>query len=171
MVLPKGVDADAPSCVIFRARKGRIRGSFASTFRQEEIAMSARTRLILSLCAVIFVTFTQRATAQASTSASGAVDAAAMTLAPIPTAVPASPGSQIGPTMQSASVALQHQSSALTETAAASALAAQRRNAGLGQAQAMMIVGGAAILVGAIVGDSPGQIIMIGGAVVGLVGL
>ena len=133
--------------------------------------MSARTRLILSLGAVMFVTFTQRATAQANNSASGTADAAAMTLAPISAAAPVSPASQIGPTMQSASVALQRPSVALTETAAASALAAQRRNAGLGQAQAMMIVGGAAILVGAIVGDSPGQIIMIGGAVVGLVGL
>jgi ABC-type uncharacterized transport system permease subunit len=74
--------------------------------------------------------------------------------------------------MQSASVALQHRSSALTATEVTPALAAQQRgHAGFGQAQAMMIVGGAAILVGAIVGDSPGQIIMIGGAVVGLVGL
>jgi hypothetical protein len=34
-----------------------------------------------------------------------------------------------------------------------------------------MIVGGAAILVGAVVGGDGGQIIMIGGAVIGLVGL
>lgn len=41
----------------------------------------------------------------------------------------------------------------------------------LGQAKAMMIVGVAALLAGAVIGDTPGTIIMIGGAVVGLVGL
>ena len=35
----------------------------------------------------------------------------------------------------------------------------------------MMIVGGAALIVGAVIGDTPGTIIMVGGAVVGLVGL
>ena len=49
-------------------------------------------------------------------------------------------------------------------------LAAQRR-AGLGQPMALMIVGGAALLAGAIIGDTPGTIIMIGGAVIGLIGL
>jgi len=34
-----------------------------------------------------------------------------------------------------------------------------------------MIVGGAAILVGAIVGDTAGNVFMVGGAVVGLYGL
>jgi hypothetical protein len=130
--------------------------------------MPARTRLILSLCAVIFVTFTQRAAAQASSYTNGA--ASIVVVSPtLPAAT--TPGPQAGPTPQSLSVGLQHQSSALNETEMAQLTAAQRRNAGLGQAQAMMIVGGAAILVGAIVGDSPGQIIMIGGAVVGLVGL
>ena len=42
---------------------------------------------------------------------------------------------------------------------------------GLGQARAMMIVGGAALLAGAIIGGDAGAIIMVGGAVVGLVGL
>ena len=55
------------------------------------------------------------------------------------------------------------------ETAASTLL--QRRRAGLGQPKAMMVVGGAAVLLGAIIGDTPGTIIMIGGAVIGLVGL
>jgi hypothetical protein len=50
-------------------------------------------------------------------------------------------------------------------------LTLQRQRAGLGQPMAMMIVGGAAFLAGAIVGDTPGTIMMIGGAVIGLVGL
>jgi hypothetical protein len=47
--------------------------------------------------------------------------------------------------------------------------AASRAN--LGQAQALMIVGAAALITGAIIGDDPGTIIMVGGAVVGLYGL
>jgi hypothetical protein len=43
--------------------------------------------------------------------------------------------------------------------------------ANLGQARAMMIVGVAALVAGAIIGDTPGTIIMVGGAVIGLVGL
>jgi hypothetical protein len=39
------------------------------------------------------------------------------------------------------------------------------------QAQAMMIVGVAALIAGAIIGDTPGTIIMVGGTVVGLIGL
>ena len=46
-----------------------------------------------------------------------------------------------------------------------------RSNAGLGQSRALMIVGGAALVTGAIVGGKPGTIIMVGGAVVGLYGL
>lgn len=46
---------------------------------------------------------------------------------------------------------------------------AQRAN--LGQAKALMIVGAAAFVAGAIIGDTPGTIIMVGGAAVGLVGL
>ena len=46
-----------------------------------------------------------------------------------------------------------------------------RQRAGLGQPMAMMAVGGTALLVGAIIGDTPGTIFMIGGAVIGLVGL
>ena len=39
------------------------------------------------------------------------------------------------------------------------------------QAKAMMIVGVAALIAGAIIGDTPGTIIMVGGTVVGLIGL
>jgi hypothetical protein len=46
-----------------------------------------------------------------------------------------------------------------------------RQRAGLGQPMAMMVVGGTALLVGAIIGDTPGTIFMIGGAVIGLIGL
>jgi hypothetical protein len=35
----------------------------------------------------------------------------------------------------------------------------------------MMVVGGAAMIVGAVIGDRSGNIIMVGGGVVGLIGL
>jgi hypothetical protein len=44
-------------------------------------------------------------------------------------------------------------------------------NAHLGQARALMIVGGAAFIAGAIISGDVGTIIMVGGAVVGLYGL
>ena len=56
------------------------------------------------------------------------------------------------------------ESSALVVNAAAA-------NAHLGQSRALMIVGGAALIAGAIIGGDPGTIIMVGGAVIGLYGL
>ena len=50
------------------------------------------------------------------------------------------------------------------------ALAAPQ-HAGLGQPVAMMVVGLAGLVAGAVIGGDPGTIIMIGGAVVGLIGL
>src|SRR5689334_10984033 len=71
-----------------------------------------------------------------------------------------------GPTMASATVAARVPQSA--ERPDVSALPSK---AGLGQARALMIVGGAALLAGAIIGGDAGGIIMVGGAVVGLIGL
>jgi hypothetical protein len=41
----------------------------------------------------------------------------------------------------------------------------------LGQARAMMVVGVAALITGAVIGGQAGTFIMVGGAVIGLVGL
>ena len=49
------------------------------------------------------------------------------------------------------------------------AAVAQRQN--MGKPVAMMIVGAAAFVAGALIGDAPGTLIMIGGAVIGLIGL
>jgi hypothetical protein len=48
---------------------------------------------------------------------------------------------------------------------------AQAGRGNLGQARAMMVVGVAALITGAIIGGQPGTFIMVGGAVIGLVGL
>ena len=57
------------------------------------------------------------------------------------------------------------------ETARPLRPSATATQAGLGQARAMMIVGVAGLIAGAIIGGDPGTIIMVGGAVVGLIGL
>ncbi|MFI5256188.1 MAG: hypothetical protein ACHQRK_02935 [Gemmatimonadales bacterium] len=77
---------------------------------------------------------------------------------PAPTAEPAA-----GPTMTQASVAVRH---AELPTAPEPA-----RRGGYGQPVALMVVGGAALLTGLIIGGGAGTAIAVGGAVVGLVGL
>jgi hypothetical protein len=59
----------------------------------------------------------------------------------------------------------------LAETARAARPNAMATSAHLGQAKAMIVVGAAALITGAIIGGDPGTIIMVGGAVVGLYGL
>jgi hypothetical protein len=61
--------------------------------------------------------------------------------------------------------------SAVYNRESAAPLSVTAKNANLGQSQALMVVGGAALIVGAIIGDDPGTIIMVGGAIVGLYGL
>lgn len=58
-----------------------------------------------------------------------------------------------------------------SETSRPSQPTFQAAHANLGQARAMMVVGVAALVAGAIIGGTPGTIIMVGGAVVGLLGL
>lgn len=61
--------------------------------------------------------------------------------------------------------------SAVHTRASLAPLSVNAQKANLGQSQALMVVGGAALIVGAIIGDDPGTIIMVGGAIVGLYGL
>jgi hypothetical protein len=71
-----------------------------------------------------------------------------------------------GPTADAARVAVSEPTSHELKVSAA----AQRR-AGLGQPVALMVVGGAALLTGLIIGDDAGTVIAVGGALVGLYGL
>lgn len=100
-----------------------------------------------------------------------AQEAASASLTPAPTSVapassPASAASATpapaGPTLEAASVGVRH---------APATDAAPARRSGYGQPVALMVVGGAAVLVGLIIGGGAGTAIAIGGAVAGLVGL
>jgi hypothetical protein len=70
-----------------------------------------------------------------------------------------------GPTVETASVAVRRPATESKTVAMAPA------NQGQGQATALMIVGGAAVLTGIIVGGGAGYAISVGGAVIGLIGL
>lgn len=70
-----------------------------------------------------------------------------------------------GPTVAAAAVGVQARHQAETEAAAA------QSRAGLGQPRALMIVGLATFIAGAIIGNDAGAIIMVTGAAVGLYGL
>lgn len=90
------------------------------------------------------------------------------TPAPAPASGTVSPDSTpAGPAIASASVAYHPAAS----TDSLSLEPQRRQRQGMGQAQAMMIAGGAAVIVGLIIGDDVGTLIAVGGAVVGLYGL
>jgi len=74
------------------------------------------------------------------------------------------------PTLAGASVGVRSRSLAPDAAVAGEAAEAAYRRA-FSQSQVLMIVGGAAFLTGAIIGDDAGTIVMIGGAAVGLYGL
>lgn len=57
-----------------------------------------------------------------------------------------------------------------TTAKAASAPAAEAR-LGAGRNVALMVVGGAALIIGAVIGGTPGVLLAVGGAVIGLYGL
>jgi hypothetical protein len=80
-------------------------------------------------------------------------------------AAPAADSARVGPTVDAARVAASEpRSHELIVTSAA-----PRR--GLGQPIALMVVGGAALLTGLIIGDDAGTVIAVSGALVGLYGL
>lgn len=109
--------------------------------------MSARIRLVL--IAVVALLMPSLASAQQEIAAP---DTAPRLLA--------------GPTIETSATAFR-----MVPQSDSLALEMQRRAQGAGKPVALMIVGGAAILVGAVIGDAPGTLFMVGGAVALLYGL
>ena len=134
------------------------------------------TRLprLLAAAALLSAAAPLTARAQAAIDAGTTDSSAALAAAP---AVETQAAPVAGPTLSSASVAFRADAerpvvvvrSLATEPAVPNALPAARspRN----QATTLMIVGGAAFIAGAIIGDTPGALFMVGGAGVGLYGL
>ncbi len=83
---------------------------------------------------------------------------------PVTTESAAMPAAASGPAMNAASVGVRATSAAAEAPAAAAA-------APSGQSTALMIVGGAAVLTGIVIGNGAGYAISVAGAVIGLYGL
>lgn len=129
----------------------RSRNAFTATVAALALCVSARTALSQ-----------QVVTSPASTSPT----VSSPSLAPhTPPADVAAPTPSAGPTMDAARVGVTQQTSTELKTAA------QARRRGMGQPVALMVVGGAALLTGLIIGGDAGTVIAVGGALVGLYGL
>lgn len=122
--------------------------------------MRVLSRLAIALSLVVIMPFAL--TAQEPSAQTPAPASAAASASPV-----AAPEPAAGPRIETAAVAMQ------PSVASDSSEASQRRSTskGMGQAQAMMIVGGAAVVVGIIIGDDVGTLIAVSGAVIGLYGL
>jgi hypothetical protein len=119
--------------------------------------MPARLRSTLPFAfALVVASLSVARPARAQSASFAPAPAAAPAVAAEPSAAP------VGPTLDAASVGVRHRAA---ETTAAA------RRGGMGQAEALMIVGGAAVLVGLLIGNGAGNAIAVGGAIVGLVGL
>ena len=80
----------------------------------------------------------------------------------------ASPDKSVGPTVAASAVGIRAPSAAKD---GASTAASADAHMGAGQNVALMVVGGAAIIIGAVIGGAGGVLLAIGGAAIGLWGL
>ena len=98
----------------------------------------------------------------------GTSDSATRTDSAVASATSTTPSPEVvrGPSLSSARVA----SHAVSTKGGAPAPLLQNRSSNRNSV-ALMIVGGAALVVGAVIGDDPGTLVMLGGAAIGLYGL
>ena len=120
--------------------------------------MFARSRLARSLAIAFGSAILAAPALRAQDIAVAPAPVAAPTTATVTSATPPA-----GPTLDAASVGVRHAATATT--------AAAPRRGNYGQPIALMVVGGAAVLVGLIIGGGAGAAIAVAGAVAGLVGL
>ena len=123
--------------------------------------MTRNTRFSLMALALVSGSAAAQAPARDSVTAVAKVEAPAVAA---PLTAPEATSKRAGPTLESASVGVKA-THANDPLAPKPVPAETRRN------EAMMIVGGVAFVAGAIIGDRPGAIIMVGGFVVGIIGL
>jgi|SRR5262245_6597934 len=134
---------------------------FASLFEENHMRVSTPVALLSLLVIAVSPVRAQ------SVSASDSVRVVADTAKPAPDSSVASPTSVAGASV----IGLRAGVHARETQRASQPAVAVAGTAGLGQARAMMVVGVGALIAGAIIGDTPGTIIMVGGAVIGLIGL
>ena len=134
--------------------------------------MSRRQRIttaiaLLSLAAPVTL-FAQNAVQDSVAQVVAAPVAQAQTPAPITLAGPAERGTS--PVMITPAGVTQQRITPASRTSTTEPYALRASSQG-GHNPAMMVVGGAAMIVGAVVGGTAGTIVMIGGGILGLVGL
>ena len=132
--------------------------------------MHARSRIALTaaVTALALCVSPRSALSQQVITSPATASPTASSLALTPQTPPAdvtTPAPSAGPTMDAARAGVTQQTSAELKTAA------QARRRGMGQPVALMVVGGAALLTGLIIGGDAGTVIAVGGALVGLYGL
>lgn len=136
------------------------------------MSIAIPARLVSGLGALgLVLAFAAPARAQRAT-LNAASDSSAVALTRImPDSAMRSASNDVAPPTLSAALVGMRAGVHARETARPNHPMAAATHANLGQARAMMIVGAAALVAGAIIGDTPGTVIMVGGAVIGLVGL
>jgi hypothetical protein len=149
----------------FRVGK-RIIGAFLSQAACTLTSGVSMRRTVLSFALSMLVTTAVSAAAQDNTAATGSISASIAIDSTLPSTLQRTDSSVIGPSRDGLRAGVRARTSARPDQP----LTAPNQ-AGLGQARAMMIVGGAALVVGAVIGHTAGTLIMVGGAVIGLVGL
>jgi len=124
-------------------------------------------RKILFLVAGFFLMILPVAVvAQTATTSAAATSSATMTSDAVSTADVAAPSA--GPTTAASTVGIR---APAAQRSSAAAAAAADPHLGAGQNVALMVVGGAAMIIGAAIGDTAGVLLAVGGAVVFLYGL
>ena len=96
----------------------------------------------------------------------GVTAPAAIAQSPAPSVSQQQTRAAAGPTVSASAVGIQRARSGATEP-----VAAAEKRLGAGRNVAMMVVGGAALIIGAIIGGTAGILIAVTGAAIGLYGL
>lgn len=160
---------------LFLAQRVQTRVRYSIVHLEREVVLTAFidarslqvNRKILSLVAAFFLMILPVAVIaqSATTSAVGITSNAAV--APNATMTPNAAMPSAGPTTAASAVGIRAPVAQRSATAAAAA----DPHLGAGQNIALMVVGGAAMIIGAAVGDTAGVLLAVGGAVVFLYGL
>lgn len=160
---------------LFLAQRVQTRVRYSIVHLEREVLtafIDARSlqvnRKILSLVAAFFLMILPVAVIaqSANTSAVGITSNAAV--APNATMTPNAAMPSAGPTTAASAVGIR---APVAQRSATAAAAAADPHIGAGQNIALMVVGGAALIIGAAIGDTAGILLAVGGAIVFLYGL
>ena len=160
---------ERPDCVRYRSALARFfRRGWHPTLEEFDMKLRTHAVALSLLCAIAAPMYAQTAEPTSSSDSTQlgqiVIDSTRVFRDAVTDAAPA-------PIVSGASMTGLRAGVHLRETARPNRPNAAAISGGLGQARAMMVVGVAALVAGAIIGGDPGTIVMVGGAVIGLIGL